>query len=264
MNAPLAVSRGSALLAPSDVLPPGVALGPRLVDPAPAVRRSAVVLGPDPDHPTTPLIHALLLHGLDAITVPVDGREPRPDPSSARLAILVGKDRLTDTRARGRLDRDIEWIRRADDAGTAVLGIGHGARVLALALGGEVEPAERPLRGWAMVDTVVPHVIAGGPWLTWQHDVITLPPHAELLAHNRFGPQAFRVGRHLGVQFHPEATPEVLATWAAGDDARTAGHDLRAAGSDAQAVTPLNRIVRDPAAATICTQRLLSSFIGDI
>jgi GMP synthase-like glutamine amidotransferase len=56
---------------------------------------------------------------------------------------------------------------RVRGGGSPVLGIGHGARVLTLALGGVVKPAVRPLRGWAMVDTAVSPLIAGGPWLTW-------------------------------------------------------------------------------------------------
>jgi GMP synthase-like glutamine amidotransferase len=175
-----------------------------------------------------------------------------PDPGSAPLAILAGHDRVSDARARGDLTRDVDWIRRSDEAGTAVLGIGHGARVLAVALGGAVQPAPRPLRGWTMMDTTVPHLIAGGPWLAWQHDVITLPPGAERLAHNRLGPQAFRFGPHLGVQFHPEATPEVVAGWVGAHDA------------PGEVQVLLNVIARDPAAAAVCTRRLLSSFISRI
>jgi GMP synthase-like glutamine amidotransferase len=90
-----------------------------------------------------------------------------------------------------------------------------------------------------------------GPWLAWQHDVITLPPDAVTLAHNRLGPQAFRLRRHLGVQFHPEATPEDLAGWAGALDAPDAQHLL-------------DVVKRDPAAAADSTYRLLSSFIGGI
>jgi GMP synthase-like glutamine amidotransferase len=258
MNAQSTANAGSVLLTPPNDAPPRVAVHPPLTATptaaatAPAVRRSALVVQPHSEHPTAPLIDALLHQGLDPIAVSVDERDPLPDPGLAPLVILVGKDRLTDARARGRLDRDIDWVRHADEAGTAVLGIGHGARVLTLALGGAVEPAAHPLRGWAMVDTAVPHLIAGGPWLTWQHDVITLPPGAESLAHNRLGPQAFRLGRHLGVQFHPEATPEVLAGWAAAFDPSADVHPLPSV------------FTRDRAAAAACTRRLLSSFIGGI
>ena len=221
-------------------------------DAAAPFRRAALVVQPHATPVAAPLVDALLDHGLDPISVSGDERDPLPDPGSAPLAILAGHDRLTDAHARGHLGRDLDWSRRADNAGTAVLGIGHGARVLALALGGAVQPAPRPLRGWSMVDTTIPHLIAGGPWLAWQHDVITLPAGAERLAHNRLGPQAFRFGRHLGVQFHPEATPEVVAGWAGAHDAPGAVQAL------------LNLIARDPMAAAVCTRRLLSSFIGGI
>jgi GMP synthase-like glutamine amidotransferase len=211
-------------------------------------RRVALVAQPRHGRPAGAFVDVLLAHGLDSAVVTAHD-ETLPDPSSTPLAILVGSDSLSQARADGRLDSELEWIRRADEAGTTVLGVGHGARVLALALGGAAAPAERPLRGWAMVDTSVPHVVPSGPWLTWQHDVIALPPGATLLAHNRLGPQAFRVGRHFGVQFHPEATPELMAGWGA-------------APADVQSL--LAAVRRDHAAAANCTWRLLSSFITGI
>jgi GMP synthase-like glutamine amidotransferase len=212
-------------------------------------RQPVLVVQPRRGRPAAALVDVLLAHDLDPAVVPADS-ESLPDPAALPLAILVGPDSLSEARADGRLERELDWIRRADEAGTAVIGIGHGARALALAFGGSVTPAERPLRGWAMVDTIVPHVIASGPWLTWQHDVVTLPAGAVSLAHNRLGPQAFRVGRHLGVQFHPEATPEEVAGWAGAADAP----------GDVESL--LRVVTRDPAAAADCTRRLLSSVIG--
>lgn len=238
-------TQSAALLDRPEVLP-RPAIGP---EPTETIgRRAAFVVQPRHGRPAAAFVDVLLAHGLDSAVVTAHG-ETLPDPGSAPLAILVAADSLSQARADGRLDSELEWIRRADEAGTTVLGVGHGARALALALGGAVTRAERPLRGWAMVDTIVPHIIPSGPWLTWQHDVITLPPAATLLAHNRLGPQAFRAGRHLGVQFHPEATPEVMAGWGA-------------APADVQSV--LAAVRRDDAAAADCTWRLLSSFIAGI
>jgi len=36
------------------------------------------------------------------------------------------------------------------------------------------------------------------------------------VAENPSGPQAFRLGRHLGLQFHPEVTPQIVGEWIAG------------------------------------------------
>lgn len=240
----------AVLLDPTEVLP-RIDVRPRLARPVPVVRRPAFVVQPRRERPAAPLVDVLLAHGLDPVVTAADD-DRLPDPGSSPLAILVGADPLHEAHAQGRLERELEWIRRADEAGTAVLGIGHGARVLALAFGGRVEPAEHPLRGWTMLDTIVPHVIAGGPWLSWQHDVIGLPPAAKLLAHNRLGPQAFEIGRHLAVQFHPEVTPDDVVDWA---DAPDESSDLHA---------HLSLVARDPVAAAACTRRLLSSFLDSI
>jgi GMP synthase-like glutamine amidotransferase len=49
--------------------------------------------------------------------------------------------------------------------------------------------------------------------MQFHDDALTLPTGAELLAANEIGVQAFRHGRHLGVQFHPEITPTAFAAW---------------------------------------------------
>jgi hypothetical protein len=49
--------------------------------------------------------------------------------------------------------------------------------------------------------------------MQWHYDTFTLPPGAALLAESPAGPQAFTLGRSLGVQFHPEVTPEIVASW---------------------------------------------------
>lgn len=241
-------THSTALLDRTDSVP-RLDVNPRLT--ARPGRRPALVLQPHRGRPAGALVDALLAHGLDPAVIPSHDGD-LPDPGAAPLAILARPDSLTQAGAGGRLQRELEWIRRADEAGTAVLGIGHGARALALAFGGSAEPAQHPLRGWAMIDTVVPHIVATGPWLAWQHDVITLPDAAVTLAGNRLGPQAFRIGRHLGVQFHPEATPGDLADWAG------------ATGAQAEVRSLVGVVTRDRAAADVCTRRLLSSFIAGI
>ena len=49
--------------------------------------------------------------------------------------------------------------------------------------------------------------------LAWHKDELLTPPRAEILAANESGVQAYRAGRHLGIQFHPEVTPEIVAAW---------------------------------------------------
>ncbi|MGZ4168353.1 MAG: type 1 glutamine amidotransferase [Solirubrobacteraceae bacterium] len=239
MTVQVKINRGgaaSALLSPA--APPRIAREPL----------STVALISHGESPGGDLLEAVAAEGLEPAVV--DG--VLPDPRSLQAAVLLGSARVHDAADAGYLDAELEWLRRADDAGTPVLGIGHGARALALAFGGIVEPAEHPIRGWVMVDTSVPHLIPTGPWLTWQHDVIVLPGHAQLLAHNRLGPQAFRLGRHLGVQFHPEASARTVARWVARDDGHLDSRLLLAA------------IDRDANAAAACAQRLFATFMDTL
>lgn len=171
------------------------------------------MLALDERHPSDLLLDALASAGIRPRVVNVRGAGDLPDPAPARTAIVVGSDRFEDAERSGRVKAEIDWLQRADRCGTAVTAVGHGARLLAVAFGGRVMPAERALLGWALVDTQVPHLVPAGPWIAWQHDLIWPARHAEVLAYNRLGPQVFRVGRHLGVQFHPDATEQTLLAW---------------------------------------------------
>jgi GMP synthase-like glutamine amidotransferase len=51
--------------------------------------------------------------------------------------------------------------------------------------------------------------------MQWHYDTFTLPAGGVQLAASPAGPQAFALGRSLGLQFHPEVTPEIVASWVA-------------------------------------------------
>jgi GMP synthase-like glutamine amidotransferase len=107
----------------------------------------------------------------------------------------------------------LAWLRQADEAGVPVLGICFGAQALAAALGGRVEAAPRKEIGWTMIDTFDPDLIPPGPWLEFHQDRFFPPRQARVLATNEVGIQAFVLGRHLGVQFHPEPDGALLEAW---------------------------------------------------
>ncbi len=126
------------------------------------------------------------------------------------------------------LAAELRWLRDAVAEGGAVLGICFGAQALARALGGSVGPARSPEIGWGTVESSAPGIIAPGPWFQWHFDAFTPPPGAVELARNPAGSQAFRTGRCLGVQFHPEVTAGGIARWlGSGGEA-----DVRARGID--------------------------------
>jgi GMP synthase-like glutamine amidotransferase len=108
---------------------------------------------------------------------------------------------------------EVGLLARAIDADVPVLGLCFGGQALSLALGGEVGTASPTQIGWFELARVS-EGIAAGPWLHWHYEQLSVPPQARELARSAAGPAAFRRGRHLGVQFHPEVTVEVIQAWA--------------------------------------------------
>jgi GMP synthase-like glutamine amidotransferase len=156
-------------------------------------------------------------------------------PGEARLPALDGADHVVVLGAVNSVNdpdpwiaEELAWLRAADAAGVPVLGICFGAQTLCAALGGRVEAMGRHEIGWVLVDSLDHDVIPAGPWLEFHHDRCLLPATATVLARNDTAVQAFRMGRHLAVQFHPEVDGPQLKRWLDAHtdaDARTLGID---------------------------------------
>ena len=102
-------------------------------------------------------------------------------------------------------------------------------------------------------------LISEGPWFEWHFDSFTLPPGAKLLADTDVGPQAYVVGRSLGLQFHPEVTPEIVDGWVR--DYRGAADD-DAGGIDLDAL--LEETVRQAPAVRLATMKLFDRFLEKV
>jgi GMP synthase-like glutamine amidotransferase len=139
---------------------------------------------------------------------------------------------------------ELDWLRAADAAGIPVLGICFGAQALTAALGGQVEAAPRSEIGWVTVETLDPALIEPGPWLEFHGDRCLAPQGARLLARTDVCVQAFRLGPHLAVQFHPEVDGDQLARWLS-DGGRA---EAEAAGQDPDQLLAQTR-AEEPAAA---------------
>ena len=165
--------------------------------------------------------------GLAVRVIRPDRGDPVPaDPRGWGGLVVLGAEHSVNAAKPAWIADEIELTRAAVDSGVPVLGLCFGGQVLARVLGAAVGPADGPSIGWRQV-AARPDSPAAGEWLHYNYETFPLPGGAESLAELDGASAAFRVGPHLGVQFHPEATPEIVHAWAALESDR-----LRALGLD--------------------------------
>ena len=197
--------------------------------------KRALVIEHDESGPAAGVGERLVEHGyqLDVFRVLDDQADPvctkaYPDATSYDVLVVTGSPwSVTDTDSIGSwIGREIEMVRTAHDAGVAVLGLCFGGQVLSTALGGEVRRVDTPEFGWHEVDTDLPDAIAPGPWFEWHYDGFTVPDGATEIARTAVSPQAFRIGRSVGTQFHPEITAEIVDLWISMDERALRAHGV--------------------------------------
>jgi GMP synthase-like glutamine amidotransferase len=149
--------------------------------------------------------------------------------------------------------REVQLFRDAIDADVPILGLCFGGQMLARVLGSRLFRSEQAEIGWLPVRTHDPDLVSTGPWFQWHFDSFTPPPGAKLVAETDAASQAFVVGRSMGLQFHPEVTPEIMDEWV-----RAYPHELEAEGVDPQGL--LDETRRRAAQARQTTWRLLNNF----
>ena len=147
---------------------------------------------------------------------------PLPDPEDYVFVASLGHDHFAGDTHVPAVAAERELLARAVERDVPVLGLCYGGQVLAAVLGGRVGPAPVPELGWREIRTDDPELVPAGPWLEWHYERFTTPPCATELARTPEASQAFTLGPHLGVQFHPEATVDIVAGWASTDAERLA------------------------------------------
>jgi GMP synthase-like glutamine amidotransferase len=160
---------------------------------------------------------------------------PLPDPRDYAFVASLGHDHMAGDTHVPAVAAEHDLLARALAHDVPVLGLCYGGQVLAAVLGARVGPAPVPELGWRAIETDDPDRVPAGPWLEWHFERFETPPGATELARSPDASQAFRLGPHLGVQFHPEATVEIVEGWARADGVEAAAAGLAAGPAEREA-----------------------------
>ena len=187
----------------------------------------------------------------------IDLEDHVPDPRDYDLIVSLGSEFPAFDDSVPFIGRETQLIQQAVSADVPFLGLCFGGQLMARVLGGRSFRADRSEIGWLPVRTNDPELVGEGPWFQWHFDSFTLPPGARLIAETDIGPQAYLIGRSLGLQFHPEVTPEIMAAWVG-----AYRHELDAEGVDPDALLEETR--RRAATARANAERLLNAYLENV
>lgn len=151
------------------------------------------------------------------------------------------------------------WVGGAVEAELPVLGVCFGHQLLAEVLGGRVEDMGEYEIGYRTVhQDGESRLLEGIPesmtvFTTHSDRVAEAPPGSTVFAENDYGIHGFRMGRAMGVQFHPEYDMETA-------ELVTTGKDDQLSASRIQQV--LDGINEDNYAAACEAKRLFDNFLA--
>lgn len=180
--------------------------------------------------------------------------QPLPAPDRWDALVCLGSRESAYDASVPWIEAERNFLTAADAHGAKILGICFGAQQLATIFGGSVQRAPLAERGWIEVTGDAPYA---GPWFAWHRDHIIAPQQARIHARTDRAVQAFSIGRHVGVQFHPEIGAPLIRDWMQSAD-RVA--DLAESGAQPAAV--LTDTDRYGAAARRGADALFRSFFA--
>jgi GMP synthase-like glutamine amidotransferase len=156
--------------------------------------------------------------GLAVTTLRPASGQPLPRSLSPGDAVVVlGSEQTAFDDSVPWLADELRFVGLAVENSVPVLGICFGGQVLARVLGARVYRLDAPeIGGVSLISKRAG--LAEGPWLAWHRDGFERPPGSAELATGGASLQAFSVGPHVGLQFHPEVTRPIVAAWIAGAD----------------------------------------------
>jgi len=165
--------------------------------------------------------HALAEVGADHTVVDLSEGDPVPTGSWDKVVVLGGHMGAYETEKYPWLVAEKGFLKEQLAAETPVLGVCLGSQLIADVIGGRAYLGDGKEIGFVELQRTEagesdPAVSAlDGPVVAWHQDTFDLPADAEVLAFTGAYPHAYRYGSALGVQAHPELTPEMWAGWMA-------------------------------------------------
>ena len=138
------------------------------------------------------------------------------------LIILGGPISVNDSELFAFIDAEIALLKRRIAADKPTLGICLGAQLIASALGGNIYAGKVKEIGWLGLSLTSAGKQSSLRYLQaehcsmlhWHGETFDLPENAELLASTEHCPnQAFRYGKTLALQFHPEVNQHDMEKW---------------------------------------------------
>jgi GMP synthase-like glutamine amidotransferase len=167
--------------------------------------------------------------GFELVVATPERGIPRSAEGYTALLVMGASPSVNDEHIQEWFQDEVDMLRDADRRSIPVFGVCFGAQALAVALGGSVTRATQAEIGWFDVCSSAPDLIPPGPWMEWHVDAITPPEGAEIVATTALCVQAYTLGKHLAVQFHPEVTECEISQWAESDTETLARLGLDAA-----------------------------------
>lgn len=191
---------------------------------------NVLVIQPDEKAPLARFSHWLAHYGADTTVIQPFRGDKIPTELAADGLIVLGGSMDAYAVAQFPWLEDIKVLyQQAAKANIPTLGICLGAQLLAVTFDGEVTVASSsgPEIGvvdieWtdeSVDDPLVGDLSAPFRAMAFHYDGISeLPEDAVLLGRgDQYSNQVFRLDNAVGVQFHPEATPELFHNWCASD-----------------------------------------------
>lgn len=207
------------------------------------------------EEPTPPghMTEWLAEQGAEVEVFRIDEKEDEVSPRDYDLIVSLGSEFAAFDDTIPFVQREVKLYEQAIESGVPILGLCFGGQMLARVLGSRLFRAEQAEIGWLPIRTRDTELVSTGPWFQWHFDSFSAPPGADLIAETDLAPQAFVSGRNLGLQFHPEVTPEIMDEWV-----RAYPHELEAEGVDPKGLLAETR--QRAAEAKQTTWRLLNAF----